>query len=137
VPSVPPSVALHIPPQQSSGFAQISPFWMHHDTDSAQVPFVHAFEQHSPLEPHALPAVLQARLICAHFPSAHFPLQQAPLLVQASLSPTHLSLQVPLSHANEQQAVLEPHALPAWMQVFGVGRFVVHTCVIGSQRSQH
>jgi len=110
---------------------------MHHEGVSAQVPLAHDLEQHSVLEPHELPAVLQAKLSGAHVPLLQFPPQQEPLLVQASLSLMHLSLQVPLSHASEQQAVLVPHALPAAMQAPGCGRTDVHKCVIGSHRSQH
>jgi hypothetical protein len=102
-----------MPPQQSTGFEQTSPVWMHHPGVSAQVPPLQYFEQHSSLPPQALPAVLHDPFIGWHVPFVHAPLQHAPPAPHGWPSEMQLVPHAPLLQLSEQQSVFAAQTPPA------------------------
>jgi hypothetical protein len=105
-PSAAPVALLQMPPQQSPGLAQASPFWIQYE-DSAQVPLVpQSLEQHSPDAPHLLPVDLQMVVSALHIPLVQSPLQQELPLVHACPSDVHcVALHIPLVQLNVAQSV--------------------------------
>jgi hypothetical protein len=113
-PSVAPDATLQMPPQQSAGLEQTSPFCVQKDDPRSHIPALQSFEQQSALEAHELPEVRQEPLSASHFPLAQFPPQHAPWLVHDAPSDTQvIALHAPLSQESEQQSVPAEHAPPA------------------------
>jgi hypothetical protein len=112
VPTLAPLASWQMPVQQSLSWAQTSPGWMQLEELSWQVPFVHRPEQHSPLPPHVLPAVLQFGLSGVHVPPApHVPPQHCAFAVQAWLSDVHcVEPHMPPEQTSVQQSVAAVHA---------------------------
>jgi hypothetical protein len=69
---------LQIPPQQSRGFEQTSPFCTHHDDPVSQTPALQSLEQQSALAVHALPEVRHEPLSGSHLPPEQLPPQHSP-----------------------------------------------------------
>ena len=112
MPTVAPAALLHVPVQQSGPDEQTSPSWLQKD-ETAQMPFLQSFEQHSAFAVQVLPSVLQVGFRVWQVPPAHVPLQQAALLVHAPLSLTHVAAQEPPLQLSEQQSALAPQVPPA------------------------
>ena len=134
VPRVAPGATLQIPPQQSRGLEQTSPSCVQNDEPRSHLPFLHSFEQHSPLVVHAFPEVRQVPLSGWHVPFVHLPPQQAPSLVQAPLSATQvLEEHTPLLQARVQQSVLAEQLAPAAAHL---PTDDAHAWVVGSQAAE-
>src|SRR5687768_5272589 len=107
VPTLAPSAITHSAAQQSPPRAQMSPGWMHHDTDRLQRPSSQAFEQHSPSPLHSLPDVLHSGFRATHTPSSEqVPPQQSVESAHSAPSDTHaVPPQAPSSQTSVQQSV--------------------------------
>ncbi len=114
-PIVAPAAIEQMPPQQSAGAEQASPVCTQND-EFEQMPLRQSFEQHSSLDEHALPSVLQLGLSGAHLPFVHEPPQQAAPLVHGSLSLVQVAAHCPPTQLNEQQSVLPAQLPPAGTQ---------------------
>ena len=79
---VAPCALVQSPPQHSAFAEHASPFCAQNEPVE-QTPWLHSFEQHSPLVEHALPKVRHAGLSGAHAPLAlQVPLQHCAAFVQ-------------------------------------------------------